>query len=72
LADLLFRLEVAILNPANPAPPVARRLRRLRRLRLLTTGHHGCRSTGQDDCRAPDAVQTSGKRNETWRQSQAM
>jgi hypothetical protein len=32
---------------------VARRLRRLRRLRLLTTGHHDCRSTGQDHCRRP-------------------
>ena len=31
----------------------SRRLRRLRRLRLLTTGHHVCRSTGQDECRAP-------------------
>jgi len=40
-------------NPANPAPPVARRLRRLRRLRLLTTGHHVCRSTGQEECRRP-------------------
>ena len=29
--------------------------RLLRRLRLLTTGHHVCRSTGQDDCRAPPA-----------------
>lgn len=52
-ADLFWRPEPAILNPANPAPPVARRLRRLRRLRLLTTGHHECRSTGQDDCRRP-------------------
>jgi hypothetical protein len=33
---------------------VVRRLRRLRRLRLLTTGHHECRSTGQNHCRAPD------------------
>src|SRR5204862_673712 len=52
-ADLLLRPEPAIVNPTNPAPPVVRRLRRLRRLRLLTTGHHVCRSTGQDDCRAP-------------------
>ena len=52
-ADLLLRPKPTILNPTNPAPPVARRLRRLRRLRLLTTGHHECRSTGQDHCRAP-------------------
>jgi len=38
-------------NPDQPAAPVARRLRRLRRLRLLTTGHHGCRSTGLPECR---------------------
>ena len=48
--------KTPILNPTNPAPPVARRLRRLRRLRLLTTGHHVCRSTGQDDCRAPQCT----------------
>ena len=51
-ADLFLRPRPAILNPVNPAPPVARRLRRLR-LRLLTTGHHVCRSTGQDHCRRP-------------------
>jgi len=60
-ADLLSRPRPAILNPANPAPPVVRRLRRLRRLRLFTTGHHDCRSTGQDDCRRPDACH-SGRR----------
>ena len=53
---LLLRFELAILNPLKASAAGGSSSRRLRRLRLLTTGHHVCRSTGQDDCRAPPSI----------------